>query len=86
MSRTEVQTLKEWLEENLSKGFILPYGLTNSLRQKDRWQPTVKKTDGSLQLCVDYCGLKEGTIKNRYPLPLLQETLMRLSKAKYFTT
>ena len=30
-------------------------------------------------------GLNEGTIKNRYPLPLLQETLMRLSKARWFT-
>jgi hypothetical protein len=45
----------------------------------------VKKGDGSLRLCVDYRGLNEGTIKNRYPLPLLQETLMRLSKARYFT-
>jgi len=77
MSRNEVQTLKEWLEENLSKGFIAPMASPILF---------VKKTDGSLQLCVDYCGLKEGTIKNRYPMPLLQETLMRLSKAKYFTT
>jgi len=46
----------------------------------------VKKTDGSLQLCVDYQGLNAGTIKNRYPLPLLQETLIRLSNSKYFTT
>jgi hypothetical protein len=45
----------------------------------------VKKPDGSLRLCVDYRGLNEGTIKNRYPLPLIQETLMRLSKAKWFT-
>ena len=44
----------------------------------------VNKTNGSLWLCVDYRGA--GTIKNHYPLPLLQEILMRLSKAKYFTT
>jgi len=81
MSRTELQTLKEWLEENLSKGFI-------RASSSPAASPIlfVKKTDGSLRLCVDYRGLNAGTIKNRYPLPLLQETLMRLSKAKYFTT
>jgi len=81
MTRTELQTLKEWLEENLSKGFI-------RASSSPAASPIlfVKKTDGSLRLCVDYRGLNEGTIKNRYLLPLLQETLMRLSKAKYFTT
>jgi hypothetical protein len=34
---------------------------------------------------VDYRGLNEGTIKNRYPLPLLHETLLQLQKACYFT-
>ena len=34
---------------------------------------------------VDYRGINEGTIKNRYPLPLIRETLMRLSKARFFT-
>ena len=81
MSRTELQTLKKWLEENLSKGFI-------RVSSSPAASPIlfVKKTDGSLRLCVDYRGLYAGTIKNRYPLPLLQETLMQLSKAKYFTT
>jgi hypothetical protein len=45
----------------------------------------VKKGDGSLRLVIDYRGINEGTIKNRYPLPLLQDTLMNLSKAKWFT-
>jgi len=81
MSRTELQTLKKWLEENLSKGFIR--ASSSSAASPILF---VKKTDGSLRFCVDYCGLDAGTIKNRYPLPLLQETLMRLLKAKYFTT
>ena len=81
MSRTELQTLKEWLEENLSKGFI-----TASSSPASSPILFVKKTDSSLRLCVDYRGLNAGTIKNRYPLPLLQEALMRLSKPKYFTT
>ena len=45
----------------------------------------VKKQEGSLPLCVDYRGLNEGTIKNRYPLPLVKETFMQLSRAKIFT-
>jgi len=73
--------LKEWLEENLSKGFIRA-----SSSPAASLILFVKKTDGRLRLCVDYRGLNAGTIKNRYPLPLLQETLMPLSKAKYFTT
>jgi hypothetical protein len=36
-------------------------------------------------LVVDYHGINEGTIKNRYPLPLMQDTLMNLSWAKWFT-
>jgi len=68
MSRTELQMLKEWLEENLSKGFI-------RASSSPAASPIlfVKKTDGSLWLCVDYRGLNEETIKNHYPLPLLQE-------------
>jgi len=81
MFRTELRTLKDWLEENLSKGFI-------RASSSPAASPIlfVKKTDGSLRLCVDYRGLNAGTIKNRYPLPLLQETLMWLSTATSFTT
>ena len=81
LSKTELQALKEWLEENLSKGFI-------HASSSPAASPILlaKKGDGSLRLCVDYRGLNEGTINNRYPLPLLQEMLMQLSKAKYFTT
>ena len=38
----------------------------------------VKKSGGILRLCIDYRGLNEGMVKNRYPLPLLRETLLRL--------
>ena len=44
-----------------------------------------KKSAGSLRLCVDYRGLNEGTIKNRYPLPLLHDTLLRLKQEKYYS-
>jgi hypothetical protein len=35
-------------------------------------------------LVVDYPRINEGTIKNHYPLPLMQDTLMNLSRAKWF--
>ena len=69
------------MDENLSKGFIRasssPAGALILFG---------KKSDVLLRLCVDYRGLNEGTIKNQYPLPLIRETLMRLSKACYYTT
>jgi len=45
----------------------------------------VKKSDGSLRLCVDYRGLNQITVKNRYPLPLIPESLERLTNAKIYT-
>jgi len=45
----------------------------------------VKKKDQSLRLCVDYRGLNKITIKNKYPLPLINELLDRFRSAKYFT-
>ena len=63
LSIPELKALREWLDENLSKGFIRasssPAGAPILF---------VKKSDGSLRLCVDYRGLNAGTIKNRYPL------------------
>jgi hypothetical protein len=78
--RIELEALKKWLDENLSKGFICtsssPAGTPILF---------IKKCDRSLCLCVDYQGLNEGTIKNQYPLPLLHKILLYLQKAKYFT-
>jgi hypothetical protein len=81
LSFPELEELKCWLDENLSKGFI-----HTSLSPAATPILFVKKGDGSLQLVVDYRGINKGTIKNRYPLPLLQDTLMNLSKAKLFMT
>ena len=80
LSKHELEALRKWLDENLSIGFIR----TSS---SPAGSPIlfVKKMDCSLRLCVDYRDLNEKTIKNRYPLPLIQETLMHLSKAKWYT-
>ena len=46
----------------------------------------VSKKDGSKRLCVDYRKLNEITKKNSYPLPLIDDLLSLLGKAKYFTS
>jgi len=38
-----------------------------------------------LRFCVDFCRLNNLTCKDRYPLPLIDETLARLAKAKVYT-
>jgi hypothetical protein len=80
MSLNELKVLKKYLDENLSKGFIRASSSPVA-------SPVifVKKPGGGLRFCVDYRGLNALTIKNRYPIPLLQETLNRLSKAKFYT-
>ena len=80
MSRNELQVLQKYLNEMLSKGFIRASSSPVAA-------PVifVKKPGGGLRFCVDYRALNAITIKNRYPLPLIQETLNRLSKARYYT-
>jgi hypothetical protein len=70
MSLNELKVLKKYLDENLSKGFIRASSSPVA-------SPVifVKKPRGGLRFCVDYRGLNALTIKNRYPIPLLQETL-----------
>ena len=80
MSHKELLVLKEYIEENLAKGFI-----RHSSPPAGAPVLFVKKADGSLRFCVDYRGLNEMTIKNQYPLPLIQETLARLQKARWYT-
>jgi hypothetical protein len=45
----------------------------------------IKKKDGSLRMCVDYCGLNKVTKKNHYPLPLILGLLEQFGSAKIFT-
>ena len=79
MSRDELEVLKNYLEDNLSKGYI-------RASSSHAAAPVlfVKKPGRGLWFCVDSCGLNDLTIKNKYPLPLIQETLDRLCKAVYF--
>ena len=80
MSRDEALELRWYLDENLSKEFI-------RASRSDAAAPVlfVKKPEGGLHFCVDYRGLNVITVKNRYPLPLISETLNHLSWARIFT-
>jgi hypothetical protein len=44
-----------------------------------------KKNNGSFRMCVDYHGLNQLTIKNRYLLPLISRLLDQLNHAKVYT-
>ena len=76
LSQTKLAALRDFLEENLAKGFIQesksPVGTPILF---------APKKDGSLQLCVDYRGLNTIIVKNRYPLPLVTEIIDRVTRA-----
>ncbi|SYW74696.1 uncharacterized protein UHO2_01562 [Ustilago hordei] len=76
----EMSKLRRYLDENLEKGFIRPS--KSPARSPVLFVP---KKDGGLRLCVDYRGLNEITVKNRAPLPLIEEQLFLLRKARIYT-
>ncbi len=59
LSKLELQALRDYLTENLAKGFV-----QHSKSRAGAPIPFVKKKDGSLRLCVDYRGLNKITKKN----------------------
>jgi hypothetical protein len=45
----------------------------------------VKKKDGTWRFCVDYRKLKANTIKNKFPMPIIDEFLDEIDGAQFFT-
>ncbi|KAH9104141.1 hypothetical protein AeMF1_019680, partial [Aphanomyces euteiches] len=45
-----------------------------------------RKPDGSIRFCIDYRKLNDVTIKDRYPMPRVDDLLDVLGKSKYFST
>ncbi|XP_070034523.1 uncharacterized protein [Nicotiana tomentosiformis] len=80
MTLAEIKELKDQLKDLLGKGFIRP-------RVSPWGAPVlfVKKKDGSLRICIDYQQLNKVTIKNKYPLPRIDDLFDQLQGAKYFS-
>lgn len=79
-SPLELKVIKKWLDKELAKGFIRP-------SQSDVASPIllVVKPGGGVRICVDFRGINNVTLKSRYPIPLIKETLDAICKAKVFT-
>ena len=72
MSASELAELKKQLEDLLEKKFVRP-----SVSPWGAPVLLVKKKDGSMRLCVDYRQLNKVTIKNKYPLPRIDDLMDR---------
>ncbi|XP_028101050.1 uncharacterized protein LOC114300363 [Camellia sinensis] len=80
MAPAELRKLKTQLQEFLDKEFVRP--------STSPWgTPALfaKKKDETLRLCIDYRQLNRVTIKNRYPLPRIDDLFDQLRGAKYFS-
>jgi hypothetical protein len=80
MSVGELEQLKKQLKELLDKGYIHP--------SSSPWGAPVifvEKKDGTQRMCVDYRALNEVTIKNKYPLPRIEDLFDQLKGAKVFS-
>ncbi|KAK5830740.1 hypothetical protein PVK06_014535 [Gossypium arboreum] len=76
----ELKELKTQLQELVDRGFVRP--------SHSPWGAPVlfvKKKDGSLRLCIDYRQLNKVTIKNKYPLPRIDDLFDQLKGATMFS-
>ncbi|CAL1400329.1 unnamed protein product [Linum trigynum] len=80
MAPIELKELKEQLQELLDKGFIRP-----SISPWGAPVLFVKKKDGSMRMCIDYRRLNKATVKNRYPLPRIDDLFDQLQGASVFS-
>ena len=80
MAPAELAELKSQLQEMLGKGFIRP-----SVSPWGAPVLFVKKKDGSMRLCIDYRQLNHVTIKNKYPLPRIDDLFDQLRTAGVFS-
>ncbi|GJU32581.1 putative reverse transcriptase domain-containing protein [Tanacetum coccineum] len=80
LAPSEMKELAEQLQELSDKGFIRssssPWGAPVLL---------VKKKDGSFRMCIDYCELNKLTVKNRYPLPRIDDLFGQLQGSSVYS-
>ncbi|GFX42905.1 transposon Tf2-8 polyprotein [Trichonephila clavipes] len=69
--------IDEWLEQGIIRESCSDFS-----------SPVVvcKKKDGTMRLCIDYRKLNKKIVKDRYPLPIIEEVLDKLGNGKIFTT
>ncbi|KAK1424581.1 hypothetical protein QVD17_19914 [Tagetes erecta] len=80
LAPSEMKELMTQLKELLDKGFIRP--------STSPWGAPVlfvKKKDGSMRMCIDYRELNKLTVKNRYPLPRIDDLFDQLQGASWFS-
>lgn len=80
MTLKEMEELRCYIDRNLARGFIQPSRSHMAALILCR-----EKKDGSLQLCVDFCGLSAACVEHLYPLPLMQDLLATLANRRIFT-
>ncbi|KAM1440302.1 hypothetical protein ACFXTO_014081 [Malus domestica] len=80
MAPADLRELKVQLQELMDKGFIQPN--TSPLGAPVLF---VRKKDKTLRLCIDYKQLNRVTIKNRYPLPCIDDLFDQLQGACVFS-
>ncbi|KAK9751620.1 Reverse transcriptase (RNA-dependent DNA polymerase) [Popillia japonica] len=81
LSLHEMKEVDKQLEEWLQQGVIRPSA-------SDFASPIVlvKKKDGTTRICIDYRKLNRKIIKDRYPLPIIEDQIDKLANARIFTT
>lgn len=72
--------IERQVQELLSTGLIVPSSSPFASPVR-----LVQQKDGSWRFCVDFRKLNDITVKNRFPLPLIEEVLEELAGTKYFT-
>ena len=80
LAPVEMKELATQLQDLLDKGMIRP--------STSPWGAPVlfvKKKDGSFRLCIDYMELNKITIKNKYPLPRIDDLFDQLKDVVYFS-
>ncbi|MBW0547258.1 hypothetical protein O181_086973 [Austropuccinia psidii MF-1] len=80
LSKNESETPRAYISENLEKGFMSP-------RSSSTGAPVlfVKKKDGGLCFCVDYCKINAVTRKNRHPVPPMNQLLTVFNVSTIFS-
>ena len=81
LSRPELQEMEKQVKGLLAKGLIQP-------RSSPYGSPIlfVSKADGTLRMCIDYRAVNKQTVKNRYPLPRIDDLFDQLQGAKVFSS